>query len=102
VYAILTPSIYRFKLKSETPALEAERISASVKPFLALKSKETEELRGYLVTFADRANNYGNAERNRIRNTLDAVLHRAVLQISLLKLSCANFLAGRRLAAAAG
>jgi hypothetical protein len=58
----------------ETPALEADRIFASVKPFLALNSKDTEELEDYLVTFADRANNCGKAERNRIRNTLEAVL----------------------------
>jgi len=60
----------------ETPALEADWIFASVKPLLALNSKDTEELEDYLVTFADRANNCGKAERNRIRNTLEAVFSR--------------------------
>lgn len=58
----------------EIPALKPDRIFATVKPFLALNSKETDELQDYLVTFADRGNSYGKAERNRIQKTLDAVL----------------------------
>ncbi len=53
---------------------DGKAIFSKVEPLATLNTRDTEDLRRYLVAFANRANNYNVAEQDRISKELDALL----------------------------